>query len=469
MDVAATPPAFTVSDPKVPMKSISFSIRVTAALGVLFTACSSTPRPASFEDAPDASTRGPDSAPSPTDFDGSLLGNEAGTGPAGCVGLACSKPKCSGTNTTTLSGKVFAPNGQDPLYNVLVFVPNGDLRPFDDAVTCETCEKSVSGDPIATALTDTQGRFELKDMPAGKDIPVVVQIGRFRRKVIIPQVAECVDTKATDGTLRLPKNAREGDIPRIAVVTSTYDPTECILNQIGIDAAEFTAPSGPGRVHIFRGNGNTVSGSPANSELWTNAAVLKKYQLVALPCSSFPSDAPSVQNLYDYANIGGRIFATDLSYPVISQGRGSWPTTGNFSSTGSFTNPAQIDTTFPKGKALADWLQAIGATSGPQITLTDTFSRVGAITAPAQRWLYSGSQNTQSYTFNTPTTADEKDQCGRVYYSSFHIGTGRSLTGTFPGACRSTPLTPQERVLEFMLFDLTSCVQSDQKPPAIPK
>ena len=443
--------------------------RASLALGLglfLFVACSSADRPNVFTE-DDASVATDGSSPF---ADGGLgFGFEAGNGPAGCIGIECQKPKCAGTNTTTLTGKVFAPNGQDPLYNVLVYVPNADLKPFDDGITCETCEKSVSGSPIATALSDTQGRFELKDMPAGKDIPLVIQIGRFRRKITIPAVTECTENKAQDGQVRLPKNATEGDIPRIAIVTSTYDPTECILQQIGIDASEFTAPSGPGRVHIFRGSGNTVAGAPTGAELWTSATNLKKYQLVAMPCSSYPSDAASNQNLFDYANLGGRIFATDLSNPVISAGRGNWPSTGNYNSPGSFTNPAQIDTSFPKGKALAEWLQALGATTGPSLNLTETFARVGLIAAPAQRWLYSGSQNTQSYTFNTPTDAPEKDQCGRVYYSSFHIGSGRSSTGTFPGACRTTPLTPQERVLEFMLFDLASCVQSDKVPPAIPK
>ena len=450
------------------MKRLALSSLVFAGASALFLACGAAERPATFDDGgvtPVGPVGGEDAS---SGTDGSLFGDTGG-GPVGCVGLECLKPKCSGQNTTTLTGRVYAPNGVDPLYNVLVFVPNGELKPFDDGVTCETCEKSVSGSPVATALTDTQGRFELKDMPAGKDIPVVVQIGRFRRKITVPAVAECVETKAKDGDLRLPKNASEGDIPRIAIVTSTYDPTECILNQIGIDASEFTAPSGPGRVHIYHGNGNNVTGAPSGADLWLSTATLNRYQLVALPCTSYPSDATGMQNLYSYASIGGRIFATDLSYPIIASGPGDWPRTGNYSSPGSFSNPAQIDTTFPKGQALADWLQAVGATTGPQLSLTDTYSRVGTINPPAQRWLYSGSANTQAYTFNTPTAAPEKDQCGRVYYSSFHIGSGRSLTGTFPGACQSKPLTPQERVLEFMLFDLASCVQSDKIPPAIPK
>lgn len=387
-----------------------------------------------------------------------------------CVGLICQRPRCSGINTTTLSGTVFAPNGMDPLYNVLVFVPGGKPLDFEDGVSCETCEKSVTGYPITAALTDHKGHFVLKDMPAGQDIPLVMQIGRFRRQIVIPSVTACADTEVAKADSRLPRNRTEGDIPKIAIVTSTYDPTECILNAIGIDANEFTAPSGTGRIHIYHGSGNNIAGAPSGESLWGDLTTLKKYQMVAMPCGSYPSGGAGVQNLFDYANAGGRLFITDLSYPVISQGKGDWPSTGDFGNPGSFVNKAKIETTgFPKGQALKDWMEGIGAAMAGELTLMETYSRVGAIKPPAQRWLYSSmGTNTQSYTFNTPTNVPEKDQCGRVFYSSFHIGSGRSFTGTFPGACQNKPLTAQERVLEFMLFDLTSCVMSDQQPPVIP-
>lgn len=387
----------------------------------------------------------------------------------GCTGLECQRPTdCGGSNTTTVSGKVFAPNGKDPLYNVLVYVPNGPLAPFPDGITCETCEKSTLGSPVAVALTDTSGRFTLKDMPAGADIPLVVQIGRFRRQITLPSVAKCTDTPVADGTARLPKNQSEGDLPKIAIVSSEYDPTECILKEIGIDPAEFTSASGSGRVHLYEETGNSVSGATDGNSLWGSEATLKQYQLVALPCTSYPESGPGLGNLFAYANAGGRIFATDLSYPVVSQNQPEWANTGDFASPGFFSNPASIDTSFPKGQALADWLKNLGAITGTTLSLSDTYSRVGTINAPAQRWLYDGS-NTQSYTFNTPVSAPTANQCGRVYYSSFHIGTGRSSIGLFPGACNNKPLTPQERVLEFMLFDLASCVSDDKQPPPIPK
>ncbi|MGH7437768.1 MAG: hypothetical protein ACRENE_18990, partial [Polyangiaceae bacterium] len=55
--------------------------------------------------------------------------------------------------------------------------------------------------------------------------------------------------------------------------------------------------------------------------------------------------------------------------------------------------------------------------------------------------------------------------------SDIHVsnaGTPADQSGTslpFPTGCKATDLSPQEKALEFMLFDLSACVISDTVPP----
>src|SRR5687767_2178699 len=178
---------------------------VCAVTLMLAVACGSSERSTAFEPAP-APVVPPETPPLPSE-----TGKD-------CIGLRCNIPTCPAGKTTAIEGDAFDPAGNTKLYNVLAYVPNAELEPFTAKATCDRCGK-VSGDPIATALSDEKGRFRIEGVPAGKDVPLVVQVGKWRRKILVPEVEPCTTTELMPRSARLPSRRSEGDLPRIAVVT----------------------------------------------------------------------------------------------------------------------------------------------------------------------------------------------------------------------------------------------------------
>jgi hypothetical protein len=129
-----------------------------------------------------------------------------------CQGLQCQQVTCPAGGTTSISGIVYAPNGTLPLSNATVYVPTTDVKAFTAGAACQRCDDALSGNPLVVTTTDSFGKFTLGNMPVGTNIPVVVQIGKWRRQIVIPSVGQCVDTPLTTAETRMPKNQSEGDI-----------------------------------------------------------------------------------------------------------------------------------------------------------------------------------------------------------------------------------------------------------------
>ena len=406
-----------------------------------------------------------------------------------CTNLQCKQVACTGAAHTTVSGQIFDPAGKNPLYNVVVYVPNSTPKPFTDRSTCEKCSGLYTGDPIVTTLTGPDGKFTLTDVPVGKDIPIVLQIGKWRRQITLPNVASCVDTPVTDKNLtRLPRNRAEGDLPKIAISTGGADSMECLLKRVGVDSAEFTSGTGAERIHIFQGTeGKTVAGgSPTSaSTLWPSATALEAFDMVVLSCegAEYGETKPdaSLQALLQYANAGGRIFASHFHYYWFNHGPAPLPSTATWTPGGNDigTIRGTIDQTFPKGVAFAQWMKntsALAADGTVRIEEARHNANVDvAANKGSQPWITNADPAvpaTQYFTFNTPLEAAPDAQCGRVVYSDLHVGAAskdyKAGITTVPEGCTDADLTPQEKALEFMLFDLSSCVTPDSVPPTPP-
>jgi hypothetical protein len=416
--------------------------------------------------------------------------------PPFCEGLACNQVQCSGGVKTTLTGKVYAPNGTLPLYNAIVYVPNGVVEPFTPGVTCDQCGAVQSGKPLVTTLTGPDGSFRLEDVPVGDNIPLVIQIGRWRRQVTIPHVDACVEAPITDVNLtRLPRNKGEGDIPQMAIATGRADPFECLLLKMGIDSKEFTRSTDNGRVHFFVRNGKDMSpaAETANTALLNSATTMKKYDVILLPCEGSPhfESTDMVNRLVDYLNSGGRVFTTHYSYSWLANTGNPLRATGNWNLDQTYDDgtlmTGNINTSFPKGKAFAQWLKIVEpmSTMG-QLSISQWRYDLTDTTSLSQKWItgtYPLGSNpkptiTQHMTFNMPLNPPLDDmgqplQCGKVVYSDFHVSTNTFKTGpgaptTFPGICKTDTISAQEKALIFMLFDLSSCIQKEDEEPPIP-
>jgi hypothetical protein len=81
----------------------------------------------------------------------------------------------------------------------------------------------------------------------------------------------------------------------------------------------------------------------------------------------------------------------------------------------------------------------------------------------SQRWIYASTLTPQSVQYLNATTPIPGGQCGRAVLSDIHVSAGAAGSDKpampFPSGCITTDLSPQEKVIEFMLFDIAACVQ----------
>lgn len=364
------------------------------------------------------------------------------TGP--CQGELCEHQRfCLDNKATTLTGVVYAPNGEFILPNATVYVPGVPLEhlpPIDTGAICQRCEDEDLGAPIAGAITDANGRFEIRHVPSGVPFPLVIKIGKWRRVVMIDPVTECETTALPKALTSLAGSMSpdrpHDNIPKTAVVTGRVDAMECVLRKLGVVDTEFTRHTQDGAIHMYRSNGATPDQELANAcsgvcssegctdhnqscggstlllqhlahHLYSDQARLNSYDMVIYDCDGQGYRehyrTPYIDNMKDYLDSGGRLYVSHFAH---------------------------------------DWMRATPEFSG----VYDASAAFGM--------------------FDTPVSAPAENQCGRVAYSRNHVTTGPGNNGrAFPGYCATTGLTNNERELAKMLFDLGACISDTGEPP----
>jgi hypothetical protein len=406
-----------------------------------------------------------------------------------CSGGRCENA-CPGGGRTTLTGRVLAPNGSDPIPSAQVFVPVS-VAPIGEGVACELCS-AIDGNALVKTTTADDGSFELGPIPTsagqapGTEIELVVQKGRFRKVAKVVIDSPCAANEAPAAATTLPgKTDGLNNVPRIAVATGAYDVMECVLLQLGLEQGSFDLYNG------IAGVGATSNATANFDALLADPARMKQYDMIFVNCSNDDfeahlDDGGARANLESYVASGGRLYVTDWSYDYIEQVSQFSPVI-DFAPTASSTAPEprnaaaigpggiEVEAAV-KDDGLRSWLGAVERVTGDEIVsdagtvhishfLTEWVEQLSVAASDTSKvWLEANVDGA----LRPLTTSFDYNQCGRVLYSSYHTA-GRGLPDffggddpfAFPSYCPDEGLSPQERVLLFLILHVADCIVDD--------
>jgi hypothetical protein len=421
---------------------------------------------------------------------------------------------CPGGAQTTITGTIFDPAGRNPLPNVAVYVPEdpATVAPVvPGASSCMACKASI-GDFVTLALTDATGHFTLPGVPTGKNVPLILEVGKWRRVITVPTVGDCATTQlpsSGSGQARLPRNRQEGDLPQMAILTGGCDNVACFLRSVGVDASEFSAPGTGGHVDVYQGLGatgpaaalsNGVAGDCTTSDcpLWSSKAALEKYDTLLLGCEcdehGETKPASSVQAMHDWLGEGGEVIATHSQATWFKNGPPDLQSIANWTSgpPSGAPGPFAVDRSFMAGETFEAWLTGVGGVdAGGDLPLdpAEVSTSVTTVTSPTIEWVHDSAVNdgggstgnAKLITAPTPVAAADAGfsfSCGKIDVSDIHPGGAQALQGgnsggssapaAVPAVCDGGPLGPGDETLEFLLFDQTICVRGETPPPPPP-
>lgn len=402
---------------------------------------------------------------------------------------------------------------------ILQTADSQSLPPMDSGIpeggtSCDRCTDQDLGPVLSSATTDYKGEFTLSgNIPVGREFVLVVKIGKWRRAVTmtLDESAACTTTPVNPLQTRLPRTRNDGlgtNIPRIGIATGAIDAMECVLLKMGVNSSEFvngsTTTTG-GRIHMYRGGSSSARGgrintdTPNDSTLHSSKTRMFSYDMLIFDCEGqgYGHHNDSDPNVREYVNSGGRLFASHLSWTWLSDNgsaafspatavqtglsaAATWGSDDYNQTTGvGVVSTGRAAANASKIQKYADWLQNEDAAThdGTNYTFNIFEPRPPArsVGQYSEEYVYKSESfgtSVQQFAFNTPYGAPDDAICGRVAYSAFHVsaaGGGNTpfANKSFPGYCEQTgeDLTPQEKTLLYMLFDLGACVTTDIPEP----
>jgi len=407
-------------------------------------------------------------------------------------------------NFATITGKVWAPNqgpgqapaGQEiPVAGALVYVSTARPAPIPAGVYCEQCVPTPNGG----VLTGADGSFTL-DLSPGR-YWVIIEKGQFRIESEYDLPLGTLSLTAQQTTLPSVWDPDTGRyMPKMAMAQGTSDNIEDILGKLGVGTMmgnSFSTPMGEKgpelEIYDYAGAA-TAPGSVAY--LLSNMAELRKFHIIFFPCkagmpaeiNTLLQDQTVLANIRRYVSEGGKLYVTDWSGEIADRafpqqvqlgdsGADSEGTYDPATFTGTLTTVGDADGGFynaADGKVVDAGLSAwLGLQTGPTengtgigmydpnaFEITDLWNWVKKLN-PVQigmdansmpvydtpkAWI-TGSKSGTSGAMNRPAAVTfEPTGCGKVLFTTFQTANSEHVG-----------LYPQERVLLYLIMEITTC------------
>jgi hypothetical protein len=238
------------------------------------------------------------------------------------------------------------------------------------------------------------------------------------------------------------------------------------------------------------------------ARLYESSGRIGEYDMVISDCRGNASGGPTAGSgnagrVRQYLNRGGRFFASHFSHNWLQHGDAvydpsapiatglndavTWTphTTGLENGTGIIAQNPPRERASLRIDTFIDWMLNENATTlvGSDYTfnIPEPRSRATALGEYTEEFVHcdggtgcmsEGDKRPQQLAFNTPYAPPEEGAaCGRVVYTGFHvsvIGTGNQ---NFPAMCTGD-LSPTEKSLVYLFFDLGACVGEEPQPPS---
>lgn len=271
----------------------------------------------------------------------------------------------------------------------------------------------------------------------------------------------------------------------------------------GCDGAECTSCQNDALDACDSAGHATARTSLNAARLHENGGRIGEYDMVIADCRGNEGGTPGAEskgsaNVRRYVNRGGRFFASHYAHNWIQSGSESYDPdapletglnpavtwaahdAGTEDGTGVISENPPRSNASPRIQTFIDWMVREDAvTSADELTFnipeprsraatlgpyTEEFVHCdGGICDRASRW------RPQQLAFYTPYAAPEAEAaCGRVVYSGFHVSVTGSGDESFPEHCDGD-LSPTEKTLLFMLFDLGACIGEVPPPSCTPE